>query len=91
MSVPLLDDAHYLVIVKRGEAPLLLALAHFLESVSNVEVIWDRRIRDRRSAQVPVDEERRVSEQRHASLTSPVLALLAQHGPRPDSGLSPAA
>lgn len=80
MGIPLLDDARYLVIVKRGEAPLLLALGHFMELVDNVEVIWDRRVGDRRSEQSPVDSERRGPDRRQGGLQGQVLALLLQRG-----------
>ena len=80
MGIPLLDDARYLVIVKRGEAPLLLALGHFTELVDNVEVIWDRRGGDRRSEQTPVDSERRGPDRRQGRLQGHVLALLLQRG-----------
>ncbi len=78
MGIPLLDDARYLVIVKRGEAPLLLALGHFMELVDNVEVIWDRRTGDRRSGQAPIDSERRGPDRRQGGLQGQTLALLLQ-------------
>jgi|RhiMetdeSRZDD1v2_1073273.scaffolds.fasta_scaffold112446_3 hypothetical protein len=93
MGIPLLDNARYLVIVKRGEAPLLLALGHFMELVDNVEVIWDRRVGERRSEPGADDgagrgpdrpqedspgQERRGPDRRQGGLQGQVLALLLQ-------------
>jgi hypothetical protein len=76
MAVPLLDDTHYLVVVKREEESLRLGLMNLLERVPNVDVISDRRVGDRRLAPTPVEVERRETERRLTSLTGPWLALL---------------
>jgi hypothetical protein len=76
MSVPFLEREKYLVVVKRGEGPLFLALQHFLESYPNVDVIWDRRRPDRRADEAPVPVERR-----QAGVQGPVLAHLVKHAP----------
>ena len=81
MGVPFLEHESYLVVVKRGEGPLFLALQHFLESVKHVDVIWDRRRAERRTGQKLVEQERRGPDRRQANVQGPVLAHLVKHPP----------
>lgn len=81
-NFPVLGEGRYLLIVKRGETSLLLALSHFLESVDNVDVIWDRRVHDRRLDHAVPETERRGADRRQ---TRP-LACLARNSP----GIPPA-
>jgi len=76
MNAPVLADGRYLVVVRRGEAPLLFSLAHVLECAENVEVIQDRRLGARRSRQEVVRTDRRVADRRQTGLGK-ALAFLA--------------
>jgi hypothetical protein len=85
MSFRFLGDGQYLVIVKRGKTALFFMLAHFVECVNNVEVIWDRRVRDRRSEQTPPDSERRATDRRQCHVMERVAAFLVEHDETSDS------
>jgi hypothetical protein len=78
MNFPLLAVGSYMIIVKRGEAPLFLALAHFLESADNVDLIWDRRIADRPRDPGNGAGDGRPTERRRTTM-GPALALIVQH------------
>lgn len=78
MNFPLLAAGNYVIVVKRGEAPLFLALAHFLESADNVDLMWDRRVADRRSGPGDIAKDGRTTERRQTSM-GPALALVVQH------------
>jgi len=77
MNFPLLAVGSYVIVVKRGEAPLFLALAHFLETADNVDLIWDRRVADRRSGPRSTGKDGRITERRQTSM-GPALALVVQ-------------
>jgi hypothetical protein len=53
-----------LVIVRRGETEVFERLKAQFAGVPNVQVIWDRRVRDRRVIIQDVDNERRRGERR---------------------------
>jgi hypothetical protein len=72
--IPVLGEGRYVLIVKRGETALLLALSHFLEAIDNVNVIWDRRVSERRVGQEVPHAERREADRRQ---TSPLAILTA--------------
>jgi hypothetical protein len=77
MNAPLLPDGRYIVVVRRGDASLLFGLGTCLECTDNVDVIQDRRVRERRSGNGQVDQERRV-EDRRQTIMGAALALLVQ-------------
>jgi hypothetical protein len=81
MSVPLLGQESYLVVVRRGEGPLFLALQRFLEPLPHVDVIWDRRRADRRAGEASIEQERRGADRRLTNVEGPVLAHLVRHAP----------
>jgi hypothetical protein len=77
MNAPVLADGRYVVVVRRGETPLLFSLAHVLEGAENVEVIQDRRVGERRSRQEVTPTDRRITDRRHNGMGT-ALALLAR-------------
>jgi len=77
MNAPVLADGRYLVVVRRGETPLLFSLAHVLECAENVEVIQDRRVGERRSRQEAIPADRRMADRRRTGMGT-ALALLAR-------------
>jgi hypothetical protein len=79
LNAPVLADGRYLVVVRRGESPLLFSLAHVLECAENVNVIQDRRVGERRSRQEAVSAERRARDRRQTGLGK-ALAFLAPTG-----------
>ena len=79
MNAPMLADGRYLVVVRRGETPLLFSLAHVLECAENVEVIQDRRVGERRLRQEVVAQDRRAAERRQTGMGK-TLAFLAAAG-----------
>jgi hypothetical protein len=80
MNAPLLPDGRYVVVVRRGDTSLLFGLGSCLECTENVEVIQDRRFKERRSGLQRVDHERRARDRRQTVL-GPALAILAQIAP----------
>jgi hypothetical protein len=79
MNAPVLADGRYLVVVKRGETPLMFSLAHVLECAENVDVIQDRRVGERRSRQEVVAADRRTADRRQCGMGKS-LAILAPAG-----------
>ncbi len=77
MKAPLLADGRYIVVVRRGDASLLFGLGSCLECTDNVDVIQDRRVRERRAGKGEVDQERRVADRRQTTMGA-ALALLAK-------------
>lgn len=88
MSESVTDTAQYLLVLRRGEEELFMALRDRLEAAP-VQVIWDRRLAERRRNRAGAAPERRRGERRsiqHAlrSLLGVVLAA----GERPASAES---
>ena len=48
MGEPLSEEARYVLVVGRGRENLYLALKGRLEDPGQVQVVWDRRVRERR-------------------------------------------
>lgn len=85
----------YLAVVRQGHDEVFEFLRHFQEA-NLTEVLWDRRLGDRRAAEGSTEPDRRVGERR--GLSSPswdalgfVLAPLAQDNPDATLVASPAA
>ncbi len=58
------DPSRYLVVVRRGQLVRFQALVERLEETGLVEVIWDRRMADRRGTVASVALDRRRRERR---------------------------
>jgi hypothetical protein len=75
------EDAEYLVVVRRGATDVFLALKARLEVPGQTQVIWDRRVGERRVSRSPVGEDRRGPDRRQTNLTRNVIALLLARTP----------
>src|SRR5262245_51343026 len=73
-----------LVIVRRGETEVYERLKAQFAGMPNVQVIWDRRVRDRRVIIQDVDDERRRGERR-APLDATMWATRGYFVARPQS------
>jgi DNA-binding NtrC family response regulator/tetratricopeptide (TPR) repeat protein len=59
--------APHLAIVRRGEAELFQTLTEHLEALGLRQVVWDRRVAERRGAGASLDADRRQGERRRAT------------------------
>jgi hypothetical protein len=92
MSDPISEDAQYLLIVQHGRDDVFLSLKDRIEAPGQLQVMWDRRVGERRKAESSAHSEHRAGDRRHANLLGNVLAiLLAAPPPGPPSSSRPAA
>ncbi len=84
MKAPLLPDGRYLIVVRRGDPPLLFGLGTCLECTDNVEAIQDRRVGDRCSGTGAVQGERRMADRRRTVMGSALAVLVEATDNRPD-------
>jgi hypothetical protein len=83
----------YIAVVRRGETEVYRILKEYLEARGLVEVVWDRRLDDRRHRDTSAPEERRNRDRRGATPTASTRALgffIARAGePAPKDGKAP--
>ncbi len=86
--MPTSSRPRYLFVVRSGEFEVYRILRERLEEPGLVEVIWDRRVRERRTVVVPVEHERRRGERRGPPpatwATQGFLLARRESNPQPD-------
>ena len=84
------EDVEYLMIVRRGEASIFRSLKARLEAPGQLQVIWDRRVGERRTQAEATSSERRQQDRRQTNLIGNLVAFLVAE-PGADSSGRPAA
>jgi hypothetical protein len=70
------EDDEYLMIVRRGETSLFRSLKVQLEAPGQLQVIWDRRVGERRTQAEATSSERRHQDRRQTNLIGNLVAFL---------------
>jgi hypothetical protein len=64
------DGGTFLFVVERGRVDVFSALYESFKTDPDVRVLWDRRVRERRTGPCPVVEDRRRIDRRHLTPAS---------------------
>jgi hypothetical protein len=91
MTDSLSEELEYLMIVRHGEVGVFRSLKGRLEAPGQLQVIWDRRVDERRTVAEGIGDERRRQDRRRTNLIGRLVAFLLAEPGGPPSDVKPAA